>query len=248
MRFTHPERPGIVFLHIPKTGGLTVRKVLEDQYGPALSTIYGYELAAWTAGIKKMPKDEQRRLLVVGGHMPFGFHEVVPRFSTYFTMLRHPVDRIVSHYFYAKRRPRTKPGRDVAERHLTLEEYVTIGVASALINNGQTRALGQRKFLARAAPATQQTLDVALQRLDRVVVGLVERFDESMDLMAREFGWTVTGYPVVNRTKSRPSVETIPSEAIELITAANAFDLVLYERAQELFAARVGSLSPAGAP
>jgi hypothetical protein len=80
------------------------------------------------------------------------------------------------------------------------------------------------------------------------VVGLVERFDESMELLAREFGWRSSRCVVVNRTESRPALAEIPAETIELIAAANALDMALYERAQESFADRIRSAAPVGAP
>lgn len=225
---------GLVFIHIPKTAGATVRRVLEREYGSALSTCYEHRLRSWT---KTMQMTGKKRVKVhaVGGHMPYGFHEVDPRFSTYMTMLRHPVDRLVSHYCYVRERRESNLHNEVVTRGLTLEDYVTKVSTRHLINDGQTRLLGQRHFSDRPSPATPVTLHRALDRLERMVVGLVERFDESLLLMAETFGWRTPYYTVANKTKERPELTSLPEAAVTTICEANALDLVLYDRVRERF-------------
>lgn len=100
---------GVRFLHIPKTGGLTIYSLLEQQYRQ--NEIYPYRDAGQLARntydanvmlnrLNAFPPIEQKLAL---GHFPFWFfqHKDLHFHSSYFvTVLRDPVDRVISSYFY----------------------------------------------------------------------------------------------------------------------------------------------------
>jgi len=72
------------------------------------------------------------------------------------------------------------------------------------------------------------------------VVGLTERYDESLLLMQRELGWR--GWPTYKRanvTARRPAAEQVPAEAIAAICEVNALDVDLYDWAAERLDAQV---------
>src|SRR5205814_5714649 len=64
------------------------------------------------------------------------------------------------------------------------------------------------------------------------VVGICERFEESLMLIAKTFGWDVPFYENRKVSKNRSPVDPA---AIEMIREHNRLDLELYEFGQRLF-------------
>ena len=139
-------KDAVIFLHIPKSGGTTMHAIIERQY-PAdrIYTIDGTHVRESIAAFKAMPEAERARLLVLKGHMAFGLHEWLPQPSTYITLLRHPVERAISHYYHILRTPHHTHHPTVVSRNMSLYDFAEAGV-SRLINNGQTRTCGQRRY------------------------------------------------------------------------------------------------------
>jgi hypothetical protein len=86
-------------------------------------------------------------------------------------------------------------------------------------------------------PATTDTLEIAKRNLDEhfVVVGLSERFDESLLLLRKALGWKNIYYVKRNVTKNRPSKQQLPRETISLIEKHYDLDIQLYEHARQRF-------------
>jgi hypothetical protein len=80
----------------------------------------------------------------------------------------------------------------------------------------------------------EEMLDRAKEHLARSfsVVGICERFEESLVVLAKTFNWEIPYYENRKVAKSRPKVD--PRE-IEMIRENNRFDLELYDFGKELF-------------
>jgi hypothetical protein len=76
------------------------------------------------------------------------------------------------------------------------------------------------------------------------VVGLAERFDETVLLLRKAYGWRMPFYVRSNIGKHRPHNKSVPADALRQIEAANQLDIVLYEYARELFEAQVRQHGP----
>src|SRR5207245_9220276 len=95
------DREALIFLHIPKTAGTTLNRIIEWQYGPfAIFTMDPYRIRATPERLKRLPERRRRRLQVVRGHMFYGLHESLPQGASYFTMLGDPVARALSTYYF----------------------------------------------------------------------------------------------------------------------------------------------------
>ncbi len=230
----------IVFLHVPKTAGMTLRDIIIREYGDG--AVFPVDGMAYDRSAKELvarPSEERGRIRAIVGHMPFGIDTVVPGDWAYVTMVRHPVERVVSHYAYARREPGSPLHAEIVARRLSLRDYVERIPAADLFNNGETRLLGSDFSLppGKASAATAETLERAMERARErfALVGVVERFDESVLLMARMFGWRWPLYVRRYVAPERPRRSDLPESTVRAIEERNQLDLRLYRFARELF-------------
>lgn len=226
--------PAIIFVHLPKCGGTTLNRIIEWEYPPWRVFSVDPSFFRWSYHrLLQWPPDRLARMKVFKGHMPFGLHKLLPQQSTYITVLRDPVDRAVSEYYYALSRVVHPAHRKV--KRLTLEQYIR----STSHNNVQTKLIAGvysgYDFL--AGKCTSETLEVAKDNLSRYfsLIGLTERFDESLALAKLTFGWQLRLYADFNVTRARPKTDNVPPEVRELIAERYQFDIQLYDYAAGLF-------------
>jgi hypothetical protein len=229
----------IIFIHIPKTAGSTLLRIMEREYGDAMFHV-GPSEPVTIDRLLSLPPDRLARLRAVAGHLPFGLHELLDRPATYVTLLRDPVERIVSHFAYSARTPASPLHAQVEAAGHDLARYVSEAPAAAYFNNGQTRLLGATDPRT-SAPATQDTLVRAKENLSRYfsVIGTTERFDESLRLMADAFGWSMPPYRREKVSQNRP--ERVTKEQVRAIIERNELDAELYTFAAERLSSAVSS-------
>lgn len=228
-----PANPLLIFLHLPKTAGTTLASVLEHEYG-ADAIVNCYDMT-FVDDLASIEPDVLERARVIQGHFYFGVHSVLSRPASYITMLRDPVDRVVSHYHFV----RSQPDHYLyAEANaLSLVDFV-ISRAGDEPNNDQTRLLAGART---NTPDASTLLDIAKQHLlDHFkVVGLTEEFDRSMILMKRVLGWKTPHYVSQNVGHYSTAREMLSADVLRQINDFNALDRELYEFARLRFVAEI---------
>jgi hypothetical protein len=230
-----PRDHVIIFVHLPKCGGTTLNRIIEWEYSPW--RIFSIDPSFFLWSYRKLMHWSQRRLdtmQVFKGHMPFGLHSRLSRPSTYITVLRDPIDRCISAYYFAlnyKLHPLHK-----FVKKMTLEEYAV----ATPNHNVQCKLLAgttasESDF--HAGDCSAETLEVAKENLSRYfsVAGLTERFDESLALLRAVFGWNIEKLASFNTTRNRPNKQKLPPSTISLIRERNRFDMALYEHVSASF-------------
>ena len=219
----------LIFLHIPKTAGTTLNRIIEWQYSPlSIFTMDPYRIRATPERLRKLSEGRRRRLRMVRGHLYYGVHEFLPQVGTYFTMLREPVARFFSSYYFIQRRPLHPMHRKVTTERIGVEDFIRLtprrqnlqcSLIAGVKNDGTSDA---------------RLLDQAKENLEKSfsVVGISERFEESLMLMARTFEWQIPFYENRKVSKTRPQVDT---GQVEMIREHNRLDLELYEFGKKLF-------------
>lgn len=209
------KEPKIIFHHVPKCGGTSIVTGLALTYYPLRLMRYGKRgfpgvLNARAASVAAEMHDashyEFRKNLLayfadkgtsplISGHYPFN-HEFYDKHQDdwkYMTILRHPLERWYSEYFWNRYKD-----HDYRKTELTLEEYIES-------DEGRVDTRCFVNFFARTKDdihclPSSVDVDSALETLEGMsVVGLLEHMDNFQDQMRNVFGRKML---MLNRNKS----------------------------------------------
>jgi Sulfotransferase family len=211
----------LVFIHINKTAGSTVRYILRSSYGARHCDVEPWggdwdETPFSTTDLRRLRKIYPN-LASIAGHRVTGYadlHENGTEF-TYFTFLRDPLKLCASRFQYHVNH-RKKKG-------LVFEEWIQ----RDWLRNAQTK---------RIAGTTSAEDALRLIQAKSMFVGLTERFDESMVLLralrANDLNIGYTPVNVARNDNLARELLTKPSTRAALVEA-NQADLELYEYVQK---------------
>lgn len=95
-------------------------------------------------------------------------------------------------------------------------------------------------------PCTEQMLLKAMENIQRhfPVVGLTERFDESLLLIKHQLGWRTCFYTTMNITSKKQTENNYDQGNLDSVRDANQMDLKLYEFAQNRLQEQIDERGP----
>jgi len=234
----HTTEKVLFFLHIPKTAGSTLHKIIERQYScDEIFTIHGVNPQKHIDEFKKWSPVDKNRIKVVKGHMNFGLHESMTKSATYITMLRNPIDRAISTYYYVLRSPSHHLHEYVTSKKISLKEFVVEGLFTDM-DNGQTRRLcgvsvgqfsGYKEV--KFGECSPDLLEEAKNNINQYfsVIGIQEKFDESLLMMKKKMSWKNCYYVKQNVSNMRFDKHEISDNYYHEIAQFNELDMKLYE-------------------
>ncbi|MEL6441277.1 MAG: sulfotransferase family 2 domain-containing protein [Cyanobacteria bacterium J06621_8] len=228
--------PLVIFLHIPKAAGTTLRDILCRQYKKE----YIYELDSKNflqsqEDFKQLDPKEKDKIQLLMGHMYFGLHEFMSLPSTYITMLRNPIKKVISYYYFVSKLTTHPDYELIKSQNISLKEYCIMKRPNMC--NAQTRFLAGENFS--EVNNEPEMLEQAKRNLQDYfsIVGITERFNETLILMKQKLGWDLNPYYYkrnTNRTDSYAKLN-ISDDTLETIREYNQLDIELYEYACERF-------------
>ncbi|MCB0168769.1 MAG: sulfotransferase family 2 domain-containing protein [Anaerolineae bacterium] len=242
----------LIFFHIAKTAGTTLSNILGRNYADDASISINYaEQLAELEHFKQLPACERAKIRYFHSHMmPFGIHQYLPP-SFYVVMLRDPVERVISEYYYIRRYQGHPLHQKITTDNISLAEYVTSGINPAAAGNGQTRLLSGIPgvdWATGGGPVSEAVLRQSQENIKKFValVGFTEKFDESLILLKQLLGWKNTDllYQKQNVTIGRPKQRDIPTATIKLIEQYNTLDIELYQTALAQFDRTIAAQGP----
>jgi hypothetical protein len=223
----------LIFIHIPKSAGRTLKSVIDRQFNQSEVYSISGDVHQAFRSFTQLPESEREKFRYINGHMYFGIHHYTKKPCNYITMLRHPINRVISHYYYVLRSPDHYLYTKVKSENMSLEDYVSNDLSTEL-ENGQTRFISGIKT---DEHATFEMLEKAKINISNsfIIAGVMERFDESLILMKKALGWKNVFYIKGNVNPKRTSKAEIPESTLRLIQSKNQLDMELYTFVKDNF-------------
>lgn len=156
-----------VSIHIPKTAGTALAKVFDDTSSRHIMYDYGSEMSLATARTCP-PEIREHKDFIKGyfkylhGHFHYLKYAEVFADCPFITMVRHPVDRVISQYHHILR-----SGSRAVERHRLVQDgemSITEFAAFPLIGNAQWHFLEGRPIQDYDFVFVQEYFDSSLQK------------------------------------------------------------------------------------
>ena len=251
-RYPLRDEDQLYFLHIPKTGGMSLMHTL-FRYFPGESKEHYYP------SLLLEPPERLRAQRLIVGHTFYAIRHFLDREPVYLTMLRDPVARVVSNFRHIQRV--TNHPRHLTFRDSTLLEFLNTKEGESISTNMQTLSLAvdedPRVFCqthtpekpwdltpmmfaaARERQSDESLLELAKSRLQNFAfIGTTERFIQSIELLSYTFHWEPSPDVIhYNFDPERPT--SIPDEAREIIVERSQLDFALHQFGRELMEQRL---------
>jgi Sulfotransferase family len=227
----------IVHLHIPKTAGTAIAKAFERAAGGSLRVFPHFEEKLY-ANIDPTQYD------FFSGH--FGFKTAATLGGKLITVLRDPIDRFVSVYYFWRQLledGREKSLKTQLASKYSLAEFVKIRDEPSLLvalHNTMTwqiahgTSLASRRELRRLGKTEDDVYKLALANLSKfALVGIQERLELFEKAVERKFSMSVE-IKRRNVTVARASVIDISAATKRAIHDWSLMDMELYQEAHKL--------------
>ncbi|MBZ0171537.1 MAG: sulfotransferase family protein [Phycisphaerales bacterium] len=227
-----PVRP-LLFLHLPKAAGTTLKSIIERVYGADrvafLKAPWG-EIETFAA----KPMEERAAVDAVAGHLTWGDREILPG-AAVITMLRDPIERVMSWFYYNKSNPNAGLHAAFNENDLLFEDAVQAGMFGGAYNQMVDRLRDPAVAGSRGAVASARK-----NLASCAAFGLSERFGDSVAHFGEALRWPATEWADLNVSEGRPRAGDLDRAVLAHLRRACAADYELYDFARRLFDRRVG--------
>ena len=239
---TQNQSETAIFIHILKTAGTSLHHIMQRQYHP-------HEIfSTWENNLhpneaipllESLPDEEKRQIRLIRGHLPYGMHRYIPQPATYFTLLRDPIERAISFYYFLRQYPVHYLNAQATDPNIDFSTFMRLK-PSIYLDNGQLRFITGLLYSVPYGELTEAHLEEGKKVLRECykVVGITEAFDESLLLLKKAYRWQNIYYTKHNVTRKRPQRKALSAEELALVEADNRLDQALYLYACELFEAQ----------
>ena len=224
----------IISIHIPKTGGVTFKNILQKVYDSSL--YYINQSMSVASAANQIHKIEWYKTKMIHGHYPYGLHEYFPRNINYkyITFLRHPGERLLSEYSYLLEHNYMKIPKIL--EWIDYNDYYL----SANIDNNITRNLNGdlviNNYLGVFEKVSSNDYLLALENLKKFFfVGTTETFDDDIKLLSKLLDWGDIGeYKNSHVSTNKKYFSDLSEKVQKVIFETQQYDFKLWEDAQKI--------------
>ena len=244
-RFPNMKK-GLVFSHIPKTGGLSLRGALSRVAGKGFCPIVQspFPVRIEIERVVEQAHSDDMDSFLVAGHVGVGLGRLLDRDTKYFTFVRDPIERTLSNFYHRKRQGMSLSLIDWIEAEPRFSYNLQTRFLSGFEFDCQQRGEWDADAFYGESGGTlservgEEHLTQCLEAMGKTVfVGLTERYNESILVFRRQFGWPLLKlwYVATNKGTNRPREEKLSPEELSALEAANTLDQRLYRESVASF-------------
>lgn len=206
----------LFFLHLTKTAGGTLRRALKGAMGERVRF-------ANAPALKEIENAQLDGVEILFGHNTYGIHESLGRTPRYACFVRHPVARVVSHYYQLRNVDRSPIGDKIRES-TDINDYFKRSSYRGFAN------MMTRVIAGHGPQSDDERLAVALENIEQrfAFVGFQEHFNQSLRRLGGMLGVRLA--PKRNMNVGHYNLAEVSDRTLEAIEAANEADLALYRR------------------
>lgn len=236
-------RPGTLLLaHVPKTGGKSLSAALAEAYPPheRFQFLFDGDFLARRDADHAQGLWAQRRFFA--GHVSAPYLALIPA-CNFVTVLRDPVDRVLSNYFYWRQEHPNFTIEGPTGHETLIDPALDWEDDLARLLSGKRRSFKlfelenltcfQFSFgiYSPRFGAVAEATKVAMHSLAQCAyVGCFERLAQDFENLTRVLDLPRLSLPQMNATKTRVRPDEISANLRDLIEARNQADIVLYDK------------------
>ncbi len=231
------EKPAvnILFDHLPKCAGRSFKRFLDSNYlWRQTYSISGKTPREDVRRFKDFSKEKRKRYKLVQGHMANELMEDVIGDFVRITVLREPVDRIISHYYFAKGLKSHYLHDKIHRENMTLADYVSKNVSDELCNWYTAHFSGMD--ITELMKNPEEGLEMAKMNLvsKYTHVGLMESIGDFVEMICEKTKLSPPKTDLHFNKSVRPALNTNQDACDrKIITEVNNLDVRLYEYVKE---------------
>jgi hypothetical protein len=238
----------LIFMHIPKCGGMSLYSALAEELG------VNYVADLYDVSRHQMKNTAQlahdKSMKAYCGHFSFGLHNWINRPSYYFSMVRRPEKRLESLYFFlAGMWPPLHKGivssgfsffrHRMPEFHWDYFDYffakkpdpeIFFSASSLELDNGIVRRFSG--YGLNPSPCPPEALQKAKENAAKhfSFIGVTEHYEESLVRMSKIFGFQKFREKKANVNKLKLiKKQELPTSIIKKIAKMNPYDIDFYD-------------------
>jgi hypothetical protein len=209
------RRVKILFVHIPKTAGISIYRGIERAYG--MDKCIRFAQLTERDKYRAMSDEEVAHYDLLSGHFPFSIfaEKDISQFRAV-ALVRDPVDRLLSEYFYVRGWP----------EHPMHEQYSALSLDEFLAYKASDQRKNPQCWYFSEKGTFESAREVIRKHFDLVgTYAALEAFWSQLKLLAKaEFG----ELPVENTTSSRLPLGEVDTRIKQAVEAMVPEDVKLY--------------------
>ncbi len=247
----------LIFTHIPKTGGMSMFASMCEYHGMKMADMYN--MSAFDddrTPLEEMLTDPDRS--VYAGHFPFGLHEWLSKPSYYMAIVRKPIDRIMSLYYYSiqyrdfirsARKTTGQSYKEIFDSRTAADFYKDflpwikadqtlngfLRCPSLELDNGMVRRFSGIGL--QEGPCPEDALDAARKNIETYysVVGVQERYEDTVRMTRMAFNVNLTEFHINRGVDKKKKGHKPDISQRKRIKEMNKLDIQLYDWILERF-------------
>ncbi len=222
----------ILFDHVPKCAGSTVNKYLTSVFPSRyVFQLSGINPEKSVLEFKNLPQEKRYKIKLILGHLAHELLEFVHEDTVPVVVLRDPIDRIISHFYYVKRTKIHYLYEKINKENIQLKDYCSSNLSSELQNHYVTHFTGLSISDVNNNPkeAVELAYNILITKYE--LIGFQDRIPAFLNKLSQLANLNKPyKNTMINRTNNRLKSDELEQSVLDNIVQENYLDIELYKK------------------